>query len=48
MRRLDHIFRWTRCAIGSGAVLALILIVAFWDTVVMGRSFDEQIGEDER
>lgn len=47
MQRLESIFRWARCAIGSGAVLALILVVAFWDTVIRGRSCDEQM-EDER
>lgn len=47
MRRLESIYRWARCAIGAGAVLALILAVAFWDTVIAGRSIDEQL-EDNR
>lgn len=46
MKRVLGAFRWARMVLGASAVLALILVVALWDTVVMGRDCDEQLDRE--
>lgn len=47
MSRIRNLFHWAGCVVCGGLTLALIMVVAFWDTVVMGRPMDEQLDRED-
>jgi hypothetical protein len=44
--RVKHFTAWIAEVVLASAVLAVLLGLSFWETVVMGRGIDEQM-EDE-
>jgi hypothetical protein len=44
MKRARHLFDWACLAAIGASVLCACLAVALWDTVVMGRPIEEQLG----
>ncbi len=47
MKRLRLLTSWLLAAVTGCGVLALCMAVAFWDSVVLGRNFDEQMSSSE-
>lgn len=47
MKRIRNLAAWIGAALVGCGVFALCMAVAFWDSVVMGRNFDDQMDNTE-